>query len=328
MLRDRQMAGKRRIVVYSASTVMLEIARNYMARAGGCGRLFLFKGSMDASDRENTIRAFLSDDNPKGVLFMSSAGSVGVTLCPGCETLFVVGDVPWNNAELKQAIGRVHRISQTKPVEVVTFVPRRSVTAAKLKAHEDKRDRLEPAMRDEDFSNFTAAEESQWKLRAQITMSLSILNATGNYKMTAEQAHAYAVWQSACLAATAAGQPHPACPAECMLPTPLRANDVVLPPVSYPVEGFVEPSVASGSKRSMDSDSDSDSDEEIEYSKFNGKRRMIDSSSEPLTVEARLKMLRELTGANANSSSDEETENDDDDDEDETEEEDGDDEDE
>jgi hypothetical protein len=236
--------------------------------------------------------------------------------------------VPWNNAELKQAIGRVHRISQTKPVEVVTFVPRRSVTAAKLKAHEDKRDRLEPAMRDEDFSNFTAAEESQWKLRAQITMSLSTLDTTGNYKMTAEQARTYFVWQTVCAAATAAGQPHPACPAECMLPTPLRANDVVLPPVSYPVEGFVEPSVASGSKRSMDSDSDSDSDEEIEYSKFNGKRRMIDSSSEPLTVEARLKMLRELTGANANSSSDEETENDDDDDEDETEEEDGDDEDE
>ena len=327
MLRDRQMAGKRRIVVYSVSTVMLEIARNYVLRTGGCGRLFLFKGSMDANEREKTINDFLCEANPQGVLFMSSAGSIGTTLCPGCETLFVVGDVPWNHSDLQQAYGRIHRISQDKPVEIVTFVPRRSITAAKLKAHEDKRDRLEPAMRDEDFSNFTAAEESQWKLRAQITMSLSTLDATGNYQHTAEQLKGQAVWQSACLAADAAGVPRPDYPAECTLPTPLRADDVVLPPVSYPVEGFEEPSggaSSSGSKRVVDSDSDSDSDldELLTYSRScaAGKRRMIDhdASADKLTTEARMELLRELVGGNEDSSSDEEETDDDETDDDET----------
>lgn len=311
MLRHRQMAGKRRIVVYSASSVMLKIARNYMAITGGCGRLFLFDGSLDNNERDATIRAFLSDDNPQGVMFMSSAGSVGTTLCPGCETLFVIGDVPWNNSDLDQAYARVHRISQDKPVEIVTFVPRRSVTEAKLKSHEDKRDRLEPAMRDEDFSNFSDTEESQWKLRAQITMGLSTLDATGNYKMTAEQLQVQIAWQNACLAADAAGVPRPPTPPEIQLPTALRADDVVLPPVSYPVEGFVEPTTSSAAiPNHLDSDSDSDSDsDDLDVSaKTLGKRRLIDTdaSADALTKEARLALLRELAGADADSSSEEE----------------------
>ena len=241
MLRDRQSKGHPRIVVYSESTVMLTIARNYASKAGHCGRLFLFTGVLSSQQRDTMIKDFLSDDNPKGVLFMSSAGAIGTNICPGCDTMFVVGDVPWNNSELAQAHGRVHRITQDKPVEIVQFEPRRSVTSAKLASHEDKRLRLEPAIKDEDFSNFSLDDEQKWRLRAEMTLGLTTLDRYGNYKMTKEMVDLEQEWKQACDQADAAGNPHPAKPAVIDMPDAVLADDIELPPVSHPVAGFVEP---------------------------------------------------------------------------------------
>jgi len=241
MLRDRQSKGHPRIVVYSESTVMLTIARNYVSKAGHCGKLFLFTGGLDAQQRDTMIKDFLSDDYPKGVLFMSSAGAIGTNICPGCDTMFVVGDIPWNNSDLQQAHGRVHRISQDKPVEIVQFEPRRSVTSAKLTSHEDKRLRLEPAIMDEDFSNFSMDAEQRWRLRAQMTLGLTTVDERGNYKETQEMIALGQEWKQACEQAAAAGDLPPPQPVEIAFPDPELADDIELPPVSYPVPGFVEP---------------------------------------------------------------------------------------
>ena len=155
--------------------------------------------------------------------------------------MFVVGDIPWNNSDLAQAHGRIHRITQDKPVEIVQFEPRRSVTTAKLDAHIDKRDRLEPAMRDEDFSKFSVDSDEQWRLRAEVTLSLTTLDKNGNYKKTHDMEDREEKWRAACDAADAEGNERPAFPPECNLPEALLADDIELPPVSYPVEGYVEP---------------------------------------------------------------------------------------
>ena len=246
MARDRQSKGHTRIVVYSESTVMLTIARNYLAKAGHCGKLWLYTGKLNVHQRDTVLKNFLHADNPKGVLLISSAGAIGTNLCPGCDTMFVVGDVPWNNADLAQAHGRVHRITQDKPVEIVQFCPRRSVTAAKLAQHVDKRDRLEPALRDQDFTNFnlTANEEEEkatWRERAKTSLDNSALDALGNYEPTAETVKLEEEWKKACGDATASGADLPPKPAACILPTAELADRIQLPPVSWPIEGFVEP---------------------------------------------------------------------------------------
>ncbi len=241
MVRDRQSKGHPRIVIFSESSVMLQIARNAISQMGHCGRLFMYTGALNRTVRDTVLKEFLSPDTRKGVLFMSRAGAIGTNICPGCDTMFVVGDIPWNNSDLAQAHGRIHRITQDKPVEIVQFEPRRSVTTAKLDAHIDKRDRLEPAMRDEDFSKFSVDSDEQWRLRAEVTLSLTTLDKNGNYKKTHDMEDREEKWRAACDAADAEGNERPAFPPECNLPEALLADDIELPPVSYPVEGYVEP---------------------------------------------------------------------------------------
>tara|TARA_X000000368_G_scaffold413385_2_gene401339 strand:+ start:261 stop:2738 length:2478 start_codon:yes stop_codon:yes gene_type:complete len=264
MIRDRQQKGHGRIVIYCESSVMLTLLRNQLSKWGECGKLYLYTGSLPLKQRDAMIRDFLSPESPRGIIFISSAGAVGTTLCPGCDTMFAVGDIPWNNSDLKQAFGRVHRISQDKPVEIVQFEPRRSVISAKLKSHIDKRDRLEPAMRDADFSNFDqTVDQGLWKTLCLATLNLTTVDDKGNYKETPDQQQQREAWQQACESARQAGNEPPPMPEEIVIPTPVLAKDYPLPPCSFPVEGFVEPPLAPDDDED-DSDPEENSDEEEE----------------------------------------------------------------
>ena len=210
MLRHRQGHGRVRIVVYSPAATMLRLLRDQLARWGGCGRLFLYTGKeSSAPKRQGMIDDFLGPSTLRGVLLISGAGAVGTTLCPGCETLFVVGDIPWTKAELRQAESRVHRMTQKAPVEIVHFVPRGSVVEDKYRVHQCEADRLYPAIEKGNFEHFTREKRHQWKLRGAIR--LAPVNELGNYYSAAPGA-----------------------------PPPALADDVALPPVSFPVAGFVE----------------------------------------------------------------------------------------
>src|SRR5438876_989385 len=65
-------------------------------------------------------RAFLSTD----------AGGVGLNLQFARAVVNV--DLPWNPAVLEQRIGRVHRLGQTNPVQVVNFVAKGTIEEGML----------------------------------------------------------------------------------------------------------------------------------------------------------------------------------------------------
>ena len=222
MLRHRQLHGRARIVVYSPSAMMLELLRNQLAVWGGCGRLYLYTGkTTSTAKRDGMIGEFLGPATSRGVLLISGAGAIGTTICPGCETLFVVGDVPWTKAELRQAESRVRRLTQTQPVEIVRFVPLRSVVSGKYRVHACEAARLYEAVEHGNFEHFKRDKGNQWKLRESITADLAPLDELGNY-------------------CEATGAPPPAPPAAIATPAPVLADDFALPPVSFPIDGFVE----------------------------------------------------------------------------------------
>jgi len=227
LLRHRQQHGRVRIVVYSPWAMMLELLRNQLAEWGGCGRLFLYTGkaSSSAEHREGMIADFLGPATTRGVLLVSSAGAIGTSLCPGCETLFVIGDLPWTKAELRQAESRVMRLTQREPVEILHIVPRNSVMDRKYLIHNCEAERLYPAIENCNFERFKSDKRTRWKIRDTITSNLAPLDKLGNY--------------SADTAATEA-------------PPPVLADDFDLPPVSYPVEGYVEPPASATRKRERD----------------------------------------------------------------------------
>ena len=227
---DRQNAGHCRIAVFSESTTQLHILQRFL-NDKDVGKLYFFDGTLNATKRANIVNEFLNSE--KAVLLLSAAGAIGITLCPGCEVLLSVGSLPWNASTVTQAHGRVYRIGQTMPVEIIQFAARRSVTSCKLSLHDDKRDRLAKAVEDEDFRNFATTSEN-WRFQKKILESCVPLRTDGNYKVTNAQEQKMRAWKRCIEVCDANGIRRPDTPRD--LPSPPRlAQDVLLPEVSFKV---------------------------------------------------------------------------------------------
>src|SRR2546427_5221868 len=89
----------------------------------------LFHGGVESAKRKDLIDRFRED--PRCRAFLSTdAGGVGLNLQHA--TVVVNIDLPWNPAVLEQRIGRVHRLGQTRPVQVVNFVAKGTIEEGML----------------------------------------------------------------------------------------------------------------------------------------------------------------------------------------------------
>ena len=90
----------------------------------------LFNGSVPGDKRGALIDQFHNDANCR--LFLSTdAGGVGLNL-QHAAAVVVNMDLPWNPAVLEQRIGRVHRMGQSRGVQVVNFVGQGSIEEGML----------------------------------------------------------------------------------------------------------------------------------------------------------------------------------------------------
>lgn len=79
----------------------------------------VFHGGVPGPKRRDLVDRFRDDARCK-VFLSTDAGGVGLNL--QFASVVVNLDLPWNPAVLEQRIGRVHRLGQTRPVQVVNFV--------------------------------------------------------------------------------------------------------------------------------------------------------------------------------------------------------------
>ena len=90
----------------------------------------LFNGSVPGEQRGALIKRFHNDANCR--LFLSTdAGGVGLNL-QHAAAVVVNMDVPWNPAVLEQRVGRVHRMGQTRGVQVINFIGQGSIEEGML----------------------------------------------------------------------------------------------------------------------------------------------------------------------------------------------------
>ncbi|MDP1648847.1 MAG: DEAD/DEAH box helicase [Rubrivivax sp.] len=90
----------------------------------------LFSGSVPGDKRGALVEQFHND--PDCRLFLSTdAGGVGLNL-QHAAAVVVNMDLPWNPAVLEQRIGRVHRMGQSRGVQVVNFVGQGSIEEGML----------------------------------------------------------------------------------------------------------------------------------------------------------------------------------------------------
>ena len=89
-----------------------------------------FNGSVPSEQRGALVERFNTD--PDCRLFLSTdAGGVGLNL-QHAAAVVVNMDLPWNPAVLEQRIGRVHRMGQSRGVQVVNFVGQGSIEEGML----------------------------------------------------------------------------------------------------------------------------------------------------------------------------------------------------
>jgi superfamily II DNA or RNA helicase len=89
----------------------------------------LFHGGVPGAQRKSLIDTFRDDPNCR-VFLSTDAGGVGLNL--QFASVVVNMDLPWNPAVLEQRIGRVHRMGQSRPVQVINFVSQGTIEEGML----------------------------------------------------------------------------------------------------------------------------------------------------------------------------------------------------
>ena len=122
LLGDLLAADGTKVVVFSQWVRMHELL---VERLEAAGRGFVFlHGGVPSGDRGALVRRFRSD--PACRVFLSTdAGGTGLNLQAASAVVNV--DLPWNPAVLEQRIGRVHRLGQSRPVQVFDLVAEDSI---------------------------------------------------------------------------------------------------------------------------------------------------------------------------------------------------------
>ncbi len=88
-----------------------------------------FHGGVPSERRPALVERFRTDPDCR-VFLSTDAGATGLNL-QHASTL-VNMDLPWNPALLEQRIGRIHRMGQTRPVQIVNFVAKGTIEEGML----------------------------------------------------------------------------------------------------------------------------------------------------------------------------------------------------
>ncbi|KAH7425334.1 hypothetical protein KP509_11G049800 [Ceratopteris richardii] len=124
-------------VVFSQFAGMLNLIQAPLKEAGF--KYVRIDGSMSLKKREAALRAFQSKDTdgPTVILLSLKAAGVGLNLVAASQVYMI--DPWWNPAIEEQAMDRVHRLGQTRDVEIVRLVVQDSIEERILELQEKKR---------------------------------------------------------------------------------------------------------------------------------------------------------------------------------------------
>ena len=125
-------------------------------------------GGTSANGRERVIRSFQSHapDSPEVIFVSLKAGGVGINLTAASRVYLL--DPWWNPAVEEQAMDRVHRLGQTRDVEVVRFAAEDTIEERMMELQARKRELARAA-----FEKKTEAERQAMR-KADLTLLLSI----------------------------------------------------------------------------------------------------------------------------------------------------------
>jgi SWI/SNF-related matrix-associated actin-dependent regulator of chromatin subfamily A member 5 len=135
MLLQRLFQNKHRAVLFSQFTMVLDVLEDYCRLRGW--KYCRLDGATDRARRNYYIRRFNEPNSPY-FLFLVSTRSGGMGLNLQTADTCILYDSDWNPQSDIQAMGRVHRIGQTKTVHVYRLVSSGTIEERMLERAEKK----------------------------------------------------------------------------------------------------------------------------------------------------------------------------------------------
>jgi hypothetical protein len=129
LIRDLVIDQERKVVVFSQWRRMLRLAEwavRDMLEEHGLRSAF-FTGQESQRLRTQNVVDF-HDDQSVRVLFLSDAGGVGLNLQRAANACINL-ELPWNPAVLEQRIGRIYRLGQESPIDVINLITEYGIEA-------------------------------------------------------------------------------------------------------------------------------------------------------------------------------------------------------
>lgn len=128
-----------KVLVYSQFTTQLDIIEDWAVEWKGW-KICRIDGKTAQEDRRSQLKDFNDNkrkDSPKLFLLSTRSGGVGINLV-GADTV-ILFDSDWNPQMDLQAMDRVHRLGQTKPVLIFRLVTANTIEAKMLERAGNKR---------------------------------------------------------------------------------------------------------------------------------------------------------------------------------------------
>lgn len=127
-LLEKLFAKGHKVLIFSQMTKMLDLLDHYLDESGV--QAVRLDGTVKWEDRKRHIHDFNTDPNLKVFLLSTRAGGLGINLT-AADTV-IIYDSDWNPHQDLQAMDRVHRIGQTKPVLIIRLATAHSVEGKML----------------------------------------------------------------------------------------------------------------------------------------------------------------------------------------------------
>ncbi|EEB08458.1 DNA repair protein RAD16 [Schizosaccharomyces japonicus yFS275] len=146
-------------IVFSQFTSMLDLVHWRLRKAGfNCVKL---EGGMTPKARDATIQAFCTDINITVFLVSLKAGGIALNLTEASQVFML--DPWWNGAVQWQAMDRIHRIGQRRPIRITTLCIENSIESKIIELQEKKAQMIHATIdRDEKALNQLTVEDMQF----------------------------------------------------------------------------------------------------------------------------------------------------------------------
>ena len=120
IINELVLKGKKKVLIFSGFTGMLDYCEDFLALRGGGGEEFKYvrlDGRTSRARRNLGIRMFNKPESEYRIMLISTrAGGLGINLATASDVVML--DQDWNPQIMLQAEARAHRIGQVNPVTV------------------------------------------------------------------------------------------------------------------------------------------------------------------------------------------------------------------